>query len=59
MNGLEVIDGNQMKGYTHGNYCGVFHDYRFQSTYNYMLLKMHIVNRALTVRFSAQFVSIG
>ena len=59
MNGFEVIDGHQLKGYSHGNYCGVYSDYTFLSTFNYMLLKIHISNRAIPVQFNANFVTKG
>ncbi|KAI6653226.1 RNA-binding protein 34-like isoform X1 [Oopsacas minuta] len=57
INGLEVVDGHQIFGYSHGNYCGDFSDYTFLATHNYMLVKMHVSDRSAGAQFTAEFVA--
>ena len=54
-----MIDGDQISGYSHGNYCGNYRDYRFRATNNYMLVKMHVIDRAAGARFTANFNARG
>ena len=58
-NGIEVIDGHQLQGRSHGQYCGNFRKYTFLSSYNYMLIKMHTDNRALGGRFTGSYSARG
>ena len=54
-----MTDGDQISGYSHGNYCGNYRDYRFRSTANYMLVNMYVADRRAGARFTANFNAQG